>query len=54
MLVMKAGLANRVEIEAVRGRRIAVDRGPGLFFKYLLREAIDIERDRVEIVPPAD
>jgi len=52
MLVMKAGLAKRGEIEAVKGRRIAADRGPDLVFKYLLREAgIDIERDRVEIGP---
>jgi ABC-type nitrate/sulfonate/bicarbonate transport system substrate-binding protein len=53
MLVMKARLAKRGEIEAVKGRRIAVDRGPDRVFKYLLREAgIDIERDGVEIVPP--
>jgi ABC-type nitrate/sulfonate/bicarbonate transport system substrate-binding protein len=52
MLVMKAGLAQRGEIEAVKGRRIAADRGPDLVFKYLLREAgIDIERDPVEIGP---
>ena len=53
MLVMKAGLAKRGEIQAVKGRRIAADWGPQLVFKYLLREAgIDIERDRVEIVLP--
>ncbi len=53
MLVMRAGLAKRGEIEAVKGRRIAVDHGPKLVFKHLLQEAgIDIERDRVEIVPP--
>jgi ABC-type nitrate/sulfonate/bicarbonate transport system substrate-binding protein len=52
MLVMKGGLAQRGEIEAVKGRRIAADRGPDLVFKYLLREAgIDIERDRVGIGP---
>ena len=52
MLVMKAGLAKRGEIEAVKGHRIAADRGPDLVFKYLLREAgVDIERDRVEIGP---
>ena len=53
MLVMRAGLAKRGEIAAVKGRRIAVDRGPERVFRYLLREAgIDIERDRVEMVPP--
>jgi ABC-type nitrate/sulfonate/bicarbonate transport system substrate-binding protein len=53
MLVMKVGLAKRGEIEAVKGRRIAVDHGPDRVFKYLLGEAgIDIERDRVELVPP--
>jgi ABC-type nitrate/sulfonate/bicarbonate transport system substrate-binding protein len=53
MLVMQSGLAKRGEIEAVKGRRIAADRGPDLVFKYLLRQGgIDIERDRVEIVPP--
>jgi ABC-type nitrate/sulfonate/bicarbonate transport system substrate-binding protein len=53
MLVMKAGLAKRGEIAAVKGRCIAVDRGPDRVFKHLLREAgIDIERDGVEIVPP--
>jgi NitT/TauT family transport system substrate-binding protein len=52
MLVMKAGLAQRGELEAVKGRRIAADRGPDLVFTYLLREAgIDIERDRVAIGP---
>jgi NitT/TauT family transport system substrate-binding protein len=52
MLVMKAGLAKRGEIEAVKGRRIAADRGPDLAFKYLLGEVgIEIERDRVEIGP---
>jgi len=53
MLVMKAGLAKRGQIEAVKGRRIAADWGPQLVFKYLLREAgIDIERDRVDIALP--
>ena len=53
MLVMKAGLAKRGEIAAVKGRRIAVDRGPDRIFRYLLREAgIDIEREGVEMVPP--
>jgi len=53
MLVMKAGLAKRGEIEAVKGHRIAVDHGPELVFKHLLREAgIDVERNRVEMVPP--
>jgi ABC-type nitrate/sulfonate/bicarbonate transport system substrate-binding protein len=52
MLVMQAGLAQRGELAAVKGRRIAADQGPDLVFKYLLREAgIDIERDRVEISP---
>jgi NitT/TauT family transport system substrate-binding protein len=52
MLVMKAGLAKRGEIEAVKGRRIAADPGPDLAFKHLLRDAgIDIERDRVDIAP---
>ncbi len=53
LLVMQSGLAaKRGEIEAVKGRRIAADRGPGLVFNHLLREAgIDIERDRVEIGP---
>lgn len=55
MLVMKAGLAQRGEIEKVKGHRIAVDRGPGVVFKYLLREAgIDIERDGVQIIPPTN
>jgi len=50
MLVMKAGLAKRGEIESVKGRRIAANGGPDLVFKHLLREAgIDMERDRVEI-----
>jgi ABC-type nitrate/sulfonate/bicarbonate transport system substrate-binding protein len=54
MLVMQSGLAKRGEIKAVKGRRIGADRGgPELIFKFLLHEAgIDIERDRVEIVPP--
>jgi NitT/TauT family transport system substrate-binding protein len=53
MLVMKAGLAKSGEIEAVKGRRIAVDHGPDRVFKYLLSAAgIDIERDRVELAPP--
>jgi ABC-type nitrate/sulfonate/bicarbonate transport system substrate-binding protein len=55
MLVMKTGLAKRGEIAAVKGRRLAVDRGPDRVFKYLLREAgIDIERDRVEMVSTND
>ena len=37
MLVMKAGLAKRGEIQAVKGRRIAADWGPQHDFKYLLR-----------------
>ena len=53
MLAMKSGLAKRGEIEAVKGCRIAVDRGPERVFRHLLRQAgIDIERDRVELVPP--
>jgi NitT/TauT family transport system substrate-binding protein len=53
MLVMKVGLAKRGEIAAVKGRRIAVDHGPDRIFKYLLSEAgIDIQRERVELVPP--
>jgi NitT/TauT family transport system substrate-binding protein len=53
MLVMRAGLAKRGEILKVKGHRIAVDKGPGLVFKYLLSEAgIDVERDEVQIVPP--
>jgi ABC-type nitrate/sulfonate/bicarbonate transport system substrate-binding protein len=53
MLVMKAGLAKRGEIAAVKGRRIAVDRGPERVLRYLLHEAgIDVERDRVEMIPP--
>jgi len=52
MLVMKAGLAKRGEIAAVKGRRIAANAGPDLVFKHLLREAgIDMERDRVEVGP---
>jgi sulfonate transport system substrate-binding protein len=54
MLVMRSGLANRSDIEAVKGRRIATDRGPDLVFKYLLRQSgMDIERDQVEIGPLA-
>ena len=54
ILVMRSGLAKRGEIEAVKGRRIATDRGPDLVFKYLLRQSgIDIERDQVEIGPLA-
>jgi len=53
MLVMKASLAKRGGIEAVKGHRIAVDHGPDRVFKHLLSEAdIDVERDRVELVPP--
>lgn len=53
MLVMKASLARRGEIEAVKGHRIAVDRGPDRVFRHLLSEAgIEVERDRVELVPP--
>jgi ABC-type nitrate/sulfonate/bicarbonate transport system substrate-binding protein len=52
MLVMKAGVAKRGEIEAVKGRRIAADPGPDLALKHLLCDAsIDIEMDRVDIVP---
>ena len=52
MLAMKAGVAKRGEIEAVKGRRIAADPGPDLAFKQLLRDAgIDAERDRVDIAP---
>ena len=51
MLVMKADLAKRGEIAAVKGRRINVDRGPERVFRYLLRQTgIDIERDHVELV----
>lgn len=54
MLVMRSGLAKRGEIEAVKRRRIATDRGPDLVFKYLLcQSGIDIERDQVEIGPLA-
>jgi ABC-type nitrate/sulfonate/bicarbonate transport system substrate-binding protein len=56
MLVMRSGLAKRGEIDAVKGRRIAADRGPDLILKYLLRQSgLDIQRDRVEVGPlPAD
>jgi ABC-type nitrate/sulfonate/bicarbonate transport system substrate-binding protein len=56
MLVMRSGLAKRGEIDAVKGRRIAADRGPDLILKYLLRQSgVDIQRDRVEVGPlPAD
>jgi NitT/TauT family transport system substrate-binding protein len=56
MLVMRPGLAKRGEIDAVKGRRIAADRGPDLILKYLLRQSgLDIQRDRVEVGPlPAD
>lgn len=54
MLVMRSGLAKRGEINAVKGRRIATDRGPDLVFKYLLRQSgIDIQCDQVEIGPLA-
>lgn len=54
MLVMRSGLAKRGEIDAVKGRRIAADRGPDLVFKYLLRQSdIDIQREQVEIGPLA-
>jgi ABC-type nitrate/sulfonate/bicarbonate transport system substrate-binding protein len=54
MLVMRSGLAKRGEIEAVKGRSIAADRGPDLILTYLLRQSgIDIERDQVEIGPLA-
>ena len=54
MLVMRSGLAKRGEIEAVKGRRIATDRGPDLVFKYLLRQSgINIQHDQVEIGPLA-
>ena len=50
ILVMRSGLAKRGEIEAVKGRRIAADRGPDLILKHLLRQSgIDIQRDQVEI-----
>src|SRR5262245_43142120 len=52
ILVMRSGLAKRGEIEVVKGRRIATDRGPALVFKYLLRQSgIDIQRDQVENGP---
>jgi ABC-type nitrate/sulfonate/bicarbonate transport system substrate-binding protein len=52
LLVMKAGLAKRGEIESVKGRRIAANRGPDLVLKYLLHEAgIDVEKDLVKIGP---
>jgi len=56
MLVMRSGLAKRGEIDAVKGRRIAADRGPDLVFRYLLsRSGIDTQRDQVEIGPlPTD
>src|SRR5262245_4533994 len=55
MLVMKAGLAQRGELEAVKGRRIAADQGPDLVFKYLLREAgIYIEPEHVDIGQPPE
>jgi sulfonate transport system substrate-binding protein len=56
MLVMRSGLAKRGEIDAVKGRRIAADRGPDLILKYLLRQSgVDTQRDRVEVGPlPAD
>jgi ABC-type nitrate/sulfonate/bicarbonate transport system substrate-binding protein len=54
MLVLRSGLAKRGEIEAVKGRRIATDRGPDLVFKYLLSQSgIDIQRDQVEFGPLA-
>jgi ABC-type nitrate/sulfonate/bicarbonate transport system substrate-binding protein len=54
MFVMRSGLAKRGEIDAVKGRRIAADRGPDLVFKYLLHQAgIHIECDQVEIGPLA-
>ena len=54
MLVLQSALAKRGEMKAVKGRRIGADRGgPELIFKFLLQEGgIDIERDRVEMVPP--
>jgi len=56
ILVMRSGLAKRGEIDVVKGRTIAADRGPDLILKYLLRQSgVDIQRDRVEIGPlPAD
>src|SRR5262245_11018842 len=49
MLVMKAGLAKRGEIAAVKGRRIAANGGYDLVFKHLLREdGIDLEWDQVD------
>ena len=54
MLVMRSGLAKRGEIDRLKGRRIAADRGPELILKYLLRQSgLDIERDQVEIGPLA-
>jgi ABC-type nitrate/sulfonate/bicarbonate transport system substrate-binding protein len=54
MLVMRSGLAKRGEIDAVKGCRIAADRGPDLILKYLLRQSgLDIQRDQVEIGPLA-
>jgi NitT/TauT family transport system substrate-binding protein len=54
MLVMRSGLAKRGEVDVVKGRRIAADRGPDLILKYLLRQSgIDIQRDQVEIGPLA-
>jgi ABC-type nitrate/sulfonate/bicarbonate transport system substrate-binding protein len=34
MLVMRSGLAKRSEIDAVKGRTIAADRGPDLVLKF--------------------
>ena len=54
MLVMRSGLAKRGEIDGLKGRRIAADRGPELVLKYLLRQSgLDVERDQVEIGPLA-
>jgi NitT/TauT family transport system substrate-binding protein len=54
ILVMRSGLAKRGEINAVKGRKIAADRGPDLVFRYLLScSGIDIQRDQVEIGPLA-
>lgn len=55
-LVMRSGLAKHSEIDAVKGPRIAADRGPDLILKYLLRQSgVDVQRDRVKIAAlPAD
>ncbi len=54
LLVMRSGIgARRGNLDAVKGRRIAANRGPDLVLKHMLREAsIDIKKDRVEISTP--